>query len=83
VNWRRSPSSASDLDDATRKQLDHGQKVTELMKQKQYSPMSVAHMSLVLFAAEKGYLADVELSKIVDVRGRLCSRTLPTRRARC
>jgi F-type H+-transporting ATPase subunit alpha len=34
---------ASDLDDATRKQLDHGQKVTELMKQKQYSPMSVAH----------------------------------------
>ena len=57
---------SSDLDDATRKQLDHGQKVTELMKQKQYSPMSVAHQSLVLFAAEKGYLSDVELNKIVD-----------------
>ena len=55
---------ASDLDDATRKQLDHGQKVTELLKQKQYAPMSVAQQSLVLFAAERGYLADVELSKI-------------------
>ena len=54
----------SDLDDATRKQLDHGQKVTELLKQKQYAPMSVAQQSLVLFAAERGYLADVELSKI-------------------
>ena len=52
------------LDDATRKQLDHGQKVTELLKQKQYAPMSVAQQSLVLFAAERGYLADVELSKI-------------------
>ncbi len=46
---------ASDLDDATRKQLDHGQKVTELLKQKQYAPMSVAQQSLVLFAAERGY----------------------------
>ncbi|MDR8310393.1 F0F1 ATP synthase subunit alpha, partial [Acinetobacter baumannii] len=53
-----------DLDDATRKQLDHGQKVTELLKQKQYAPMSVAQQSLVLFAAERGYLADVELAKI-------------------
>ena len=44
---------SSDLDDATRKQLDHGQKVTELMKQKQYAPMSVAQQSLVLFAAER------------------------------
>ncbi|STW47776.1 ATP synthase subunit alpha [Klebsiella pneumoniae] len=44
---------ASDLDDATRKQLDHGQKVTELLKQKQYAPMSVAQQSLVLFAAER------------------------------
>ena len=64
---------SSDLDDATRKQLDHGQKVTELMKQKQYSPMSVAQQSLVLFAAEKGYLADVELSKIVDFEAALLS----------
>ncbi|WP_337073451.1 F0F1 ATP synthase subunit alpha [Aeromonas veronii] len=64
---------SSDLDDATRKQLDHGQKVTELMKQKQYSPMSVAHQSLVLFAAEKGYLSDVELSKILDFEASLLS----------
>ena len=64
---------SSDLDDATRKQLDHGQKVTELMKQKQYSPMSVAQQSLVLFAAEKGYLADVELNKIVDFEAALLS----------
>ncbi|WP_421209795.1 F0F1 ATP synthase subunit alpha [Aeromonas sp. 602396] len=64
---------SSDLDDATRKQLDHGQKVTELMKQKQYSPMSVAHQSLVLFAAEKGYLSDVELSKILDFEAALLS----------
>ena len=64
---------SSDLDDATRKQRDHGQKVTELMKQKQYSPMSVAHQSLVLFAAEKGYLSDVELNKIVDFEAALLS----------
>lgn len=64
---------SSDLDDATRKQLDHGQKVTELMKQKQYTPMSVAQQSLVLFAAEKGYLADVELNKIVDFEAALLS----------
>ncbi len=55
VNWQRSLQFASDLDDATRKQLDHGQKVTELLKQKQYAPMSVAQQSLVLFAAERGY----------------------------
>ncbi len=64
---------SSDLDDATRKQLDHGQKVTELMKQKQYSPLSVAHQSLVLFAAEKGYLSDVELNKILDFEAALLS----------
>ena len=64
---------SSDLDDATRKQLDHGVKVTELMKQKQYSPLSGAHQSLVLFAAEKGYLSDVELNKIVDFEAALLS----------
>ncbi|MFG0834156.1 F0F1 ATP synthase subunit alpha [Aeromonas bivalvium] len=64
---------SSDLDEATRKQLDHGQKVTELMKQKQYSPMSVAQQSLVLFAAEKGYLSDVEIAKIVDFEAALLS----------
>lgn len=55
---------ASDLDDATRKQLDHGMRVTELMKQKQYAPLSVAEMALVIYAAENGYLADVELNKV-------------------
>ncbi|OUS26665.1 F0F1 ATP synthase subunit alpha [Thalassotalea sp. 42_200_T64] len=57
---------ASDLDDATRAQLEHGQRVTELMKQKQYSPMSVAETGVSLFAAEKGYLTDVELNKVTD-----------------
>ena len=57
---------ASDLDDATRKQLSHGEKVTELLKQKQFSPLSVADQAVVLFAVEFGYLDDVELSKIAS-----------------
>jgi F-type H+/Na+-transporting ATPase subunit alpha len=57
---------ASDLDDATRAQLEHGQRVTELMKQAQYSPLSVAEMAISLYAAEKGFLQDVELNKVVD-----------------
>jgi len=56
---------ASDLDDATRKQLEHGQRVTELMKQKQYSPLSVAEMGVVLFVANEGYLDDVDVTKVV------------------
>ena len=56
---------SSDLDTATRKQLDHGQRVTELMKQGQYSPMSIAEQALILFAAEEGYLDDVEIDKVV------------------
>ena len=55
---------ASDLDEATRKQLEHGQRVTELMKQDQYAPMSVAEMGVSLFAAEKGFLTDVEQNKV-------------------
>ncbi|MDO5611147.1 MAG: F0F1 ATP synthase subunit alpha [Pseudomonadota bacterium] len=55
---------ASDLDDATRKQLERGQRVTELMKQKQYLPMSVAEQSLSIYAADKGYMDDVPVSKI-------------------
>jgi len=57
---------ASDLDEATRKQLERGQRVTELMKQKQYSPLTVAEMAVSLFAADQGYLDDVEIEKIVD-----------------
>ena len=56
---------ASDLDEATRRQLEHGLRVTELMKQRQFSPLSVAHMAVSLYAAEKGYLAKVELNKVV------------------
>ncbi|MCL4120670.1 UNVERIFIED_CONTAM: hypothetical protein GTU68_027429 [Idotea baltica] len=64
---------SSDLDEATKKQLDHGQKVTELMKQKQYAPMSVFDQALVIFAAERGYLQDVELSKVLDFEAALLS----------
>ncbi|KEQ16564.1 F0F1 ATP synthase subunit alpha [Endozoicomonas numazuensis] len=64
---------ASDLDEATRKQLEHGQRVTELMKQKQYAPMSVAEMGVVIYAAEKGYLEGVELNKILDFEAALLS----------
>jgi F-type H+/Na+-transporting ATPase subunit alpha len=56
---------ASDLDEATRNQLSHGEKVTELLKQKQYAPMTVAEQSIVLYAAERGYLEDVELAKVL------------------
>ena len=64
---------ASDLDEATRKQLEHGMRVTELMKQKQYAPMSVAEMGLVIYAAEHGYLEDVELNKVGDFEAALVS----------
>jgi F-type H+-transporting ATPase subunit alpha len=57
---------ASDLDEATRKQLQRGERVTELMKQFQYSPMSVGQMAVSLFAANEGYLDDVDVKKVVD-----------------
>jgi len=57
---------ASDLDDATRKQIERGQRVTELMKQKQYSPMSIAEMAFSLFAANEGFLDDVDVNKVVS-----------------
>lgn len=56
---------ASDLDEVTRKQLDYGQKITELLKQKQYSPMSVAEQSLVLFIAENNFLDDIVVKDIL------------------
>ena len=55
---------ASDLDDATRAQLERGQRVTELMKQAQYSPMSVAEMAVSLYAVDAGFMDDVDLNKI-------------------
>ncbi len=64
---------ASDLDEATRKQLEHGQRVTELLKQKPQSPMSVSEMGTVLFAANEGYLEDVEVAKVLDFEAALMS----------
>jgi F-type H+-transporting ATPase subunit alpha len=57
---------ASDLDESTRKQIERGQRVTELMKQDQYSPMSVAEMGISLHAANEGFLDDLEVSKVRD-----------------
>jgi len=56
---------ASDLDDATRRQLERGQRVTELMKQRQYAPMSVAEMALSIYAVNNGYMDKVERNKVV------------------
>ena len=57
---------ASDLDAATRQQLERGERVTELMKQKQYSPLSVAEMGLSLYAANEGFIDPVPVNKVVD-----------------
>ena len=56
---------ASDLDDATRKQLERGRRVTELMKQQQYSPMSIAEMAVTLFAVNNGYFDDIEVERVL------------------
>jgi len=57
---------ASDLDESTRKQIERGQRVTELMKQNQYSPMSVAQMAVSLFAANEGFLDEIDVNKVRD-----------------
>lgn len=62
---------ASDLDEATRKQLENGQRVTELMKQKQYKPISVAEQAIVLFAVNNGYLDNIKVSNILDFEEKL------------
>ena len=64
---------ASDLDEATRKQLERGKRVTELMKQPQYSPLSTCEMAVSLFAANEGYLDDVDTNKVVDFEAALHS----------
>jgi len=64
---------ASDLDEATRAQLEHGERVTELMKQAQYSPQSVAEMGVVLYAANEGYLKPLEVKKVGDFEAALLS----------
>ena len=62
---------ASDLDDATKAQLEHGERITELMKQKQYAPLSIAEMGVLLYAGNEGYLQDVEVAKIGDFESAL------------
>ena len=64
---------ASDLDEATKAQLNHGERVTELMKQKQYSPQSIAQMAVVLYAANEGYLKDIEVNKVQAFESALLS----------
>jgi len=62
---------ASDLDEATRKQLERGQRVTELMKQKQYSPLTIGDMAVSLFAVNEGFIDDVDVKKVVDFEAAL------------
>jgi F-type H+-transporting ATPase subunit alpha len=64
---------ASDLDEATRKQLERGVRVTEVMKQKQYAPMSVAEMALSIYAVNSGYMDKVDRKKVVDFEAALQS----------
>ena len=62
---------ASDLDAATKAQLERGKRVTELMKQKQYSPLTIAEMATSLFAANEGFLDDIEVDKVLDFEAAL------------
>ena len=64
---------ASDLDESTRKQIERGQRVTELMKQNQYAPMSVAEMGVSLYAANAGFLDSLEVKKVRDFESALLS----------
>ena len=59
---------SSDLDEATRKQLERGQRVTEIMKQKQYAPLSISEMAISLFAVDNGYMDNVEIKGLVSFR---------------
>ncbi len=56
---------ASDLDEATRKQLERGRRVTELMKQAQYAPLSVAEMAVSLYASNEGFMDDVDVARLL------------------
>ena len=64
---------ASDLDESTRAQLERGQRVMELMKQKQYAPLSVADMAVSLYAVDRGFIDDVEIEKVGDFENALLS----------
>lgn len=62
---------ASDLDEATRKQIERGKRVTELMKQKQYAPLSIADIAFSLYAANEGFIDDIDVKKVVDFEAAL------------
>jgi F-type H+-transporting ATPase subunit alpha len=62
---------ASDLDEQTRRQLERGQRTTEVMKQKQFAPQSVAQMALSIYAVNNGYMDKVPLNKVVDFESAL------------
>ena len=64
---------ASDLDEATRKQLERGQRIMEILKQPQYLPLSVAEMAVVWYVTDKGYLDDVDLKRVSDFENALLS----------
>ncbi|CEL12500.1 ATP synthase subunit alpha [Candidatus Portiera aleyrodidarum] len=62
---------SSDLDEITRKQIESGKRITELMKQKQFNTMSVAEIAILLYAANKNYLDDININKIFDFEKQL------------
>ena len=62
---------ASDLDEATRKQLERGRRVTELMKQLQYAPLSVADMAISLYASNEGFMDDIDVTRILPFEAAL------------
>jgi F-type H+-transporting ATPase subunit alpha len=64
----------SDLDASTQKLLNRGSKLTELLKQKQYSPMTVAEQVISVFCGVKGYLDDVELKDIADFESKIIEK---------
>ena len=72
---------ASDLDDATRKQLERGKRVVELLKQPQYSPLQVWELALSLFAINNGYLDSVEVKDVLGFESALRSYMLTSHKA--
>jgi F-type H+-transporting ATPase subunit alpha len=62
---------ASDLDEATRKQLERGRRVTELMKQLQYAPLSVSEMGVTLYASNEGFMDDIDVTRILAFESEL------------
>jgi F-type H+-transporting ATPase subunit alpha len=72
---------ASDLDEVTRRQLERGQRVTEVMKQRQYAPMSVAEMALSIYAVNNGYMDKVDRKRVVEFENALQSFARGSHRA--